>query len=248
MKVNIFFMSKVSSYIVKECDKYNILPSVILAQAILHSNNGQSKIFKEAKNIFEVNSNDEWKINEKPTLKIKESGKSRCSYYKKYNTYEESVKDYIMKIDKRQHSLLYENFDYENVCKNIFYKNKSSSNEYKSKLIDTIESNHLDDYDIFVTNINTLGRALDKLYKYGIIDSISYWFNSKKYINNIEEFIIKASNKIRLNNKSKVISFDDSLLKLHIKGIVNDLDYWLNLCDINSNISDLIINLASYIN
>lgn len=249
MKVNINFMSKISSYIIKECDKFNILPSVILAQAILHSNNGQSKICRDAKNIFEVNVNEEWKRKDKPIFKLKDLDKTKNGYYKKYNTYEESIKDYIKKIDKRQHSMLYENYDYENVCRNIFYKNKSSSEEYKNSLIEIIESNHLDDYDIYVTSINTMGRALDKLYKYGIIDSISYWFNSKKYINNIESFIIKSSNKVKLCNKTKVLSFGDSLVKLIHNRIISDnsIDYWITLDKVNNNISSLISKIASYV-
>ena len=249
MKSNYFFLHKIVPFILKECDEYSFLPSIIISQAIIHSNNGSSELFKDANNIFAIKVNDEWVKHNKSFHKFRNNSNERYIHYKKYKNYEECIKDYLKKIDKRQHNFLYENYDLCDVAKNIFYNDRKTTQEYANMIISIIEENDLDDYDIYVTNISTMGRALNKLEKYDIIDSISYWFNSKVYINDIDKLLINASNKIKLSNKTNKRNINESIYKFVKNDIIKSesINYWINACEINGYIGELIRNIAVYL-
>ena len=75
-------------------EKYNILPSVVLAQAILESDWGRSYLTEKANNMFGIKADSGWK-GEKVKMKTKEDyNKQIKDEFRKYNSKSDSLEDY----------------------------------------------------------------------------------------------------------------------------------------------------------
>lgn len=84
-------------------DKYGVLPSITISQAILESGWGKSELCTKAKNLFGIKADASWK-GEKINMNTSEYyNKKIVDNFRVYNSNEESVKDYgeFLKNNKR---------------------------------------------------------------------------------------------------------------------------------------------------
>lgn len=100
------FLKKISSIVVAENNKRGkpLFSSVVIAQALLESNWGQSKLMMKANAVFGIKCGSNWK-GKCYNAKTKEcfDGKSFTNitaYFRAYNNLEESVSDYFNLITK----------------------------------------------------------------------------------------------------------------------------------------------------
>lgn len=96
------FLNKAAREAQKAAKKYGIYPSVMIAQAILESNWGQSSLAVQANNLFGMKAGSGW-VGASKLANTREESVTGKSYYisaafRKYNSYEESFEDNGKKI------------------------------------------------------------------------------------------------------------------------------------------------------
>lgn len=145
------FIKKIGNAAVKYYDKYKILPSLTIAQAILESNWGKSGLAKDCHNYFGM----KWvegcgtAYKEYPTKEQRSDG----SYYtvkarfRKYPNLEQGIKGYYDFLQYQRYKNLKGVTDYKEACKLIRLDGWATSLTYTNNLIKLIEAYKLTDYD-----------------------------------------------------------------------------------------------------
>jgi len=129
----------------KEMKNYKIPASITLAQAILESKSGQSRLAREANNHFGIKCGDDWTGKR---LLHDDDHKNEC--FRVYRTPEESFRDHSKFLaSKRRYAFLFRFplTDYEAWAKGLQQAGYATDRSYPQKLIYLIEKYHLDKYD-----------------------------------------------------------------------------------------------------
>ncbi len=92
-----FFLNRAAKQAQKAAKRYGTYPSVMIAQAILESDWGQSSLAVQANNLFGIKAGADW-AGETHTANTREESSAGKSYYinaafRKYNSFEESFDD-----------------------------------------------------------------------------------------------------------------------------------------------------------
>lgn len=135
--------------------KYNILPSLVIAQAVLESNWGKSHI---ANNIFGIKAGSSWK-GKISTRKTKEwNGKEyvvKEQNFRAYDSFQESVSDYLKLIgESKRYEKVKEAANYNEACKAVYESGYATDPKYSEKLVKIIEENRFYEYDLKVKEIS----------------------------------------------------------------------------------------------
>lgn len=135
------YIKRYQDIAVKEMHRTGVPASITMAQGILESDYGRSKLAVKANNHFGIKCGGDWKG---PTQKRKGS----C--YRKYKSAEASFKDHSDFLAKRPHyaSLFkLKRTDYKKWAKGLRKAGYSTSGSYPKKLIGLIERYNLDRLD-----------------------------------------------------------------------------------------------------
>ena len=135
--------------------EYGILPSLVIAQAILESAWGEKHI---ANNIFGIKAGSSWN-GEFVVRKTSEwDGKkyvTKEEKFRAYDTMEDSIKDYLKLIGtSKRYEKVRKAKDYKEACKLIYEAGYATDPKYSDKLINIIESNKLYQYDKVVDSVS----------------------------------------------------------------------------------------------
>jgi LysM repeat protein len=150
------YVKKYKSLAISEMDKFNIPASIILAQGILESGNGNSRLAKNGKNHFGIKCHNNW--NGK-TIRWNDDSKREC--FRKYKSVAESYRDHSEFLSNRGHySPLFKlsMTDYKGWAKGLQKAGYATNNRYSTLLIRIIEENNLHQFDnpnLFAKNSNT---------------------------------------------------------------------------------------------
>lgn len=88
------FIDSIKEYAIENYEKYKILPSITIAQAILESNWGESKLAKEFNNLFGIKADSFWK-GKYVTLETTEYNGVRIDdKFRQYDTNKDSILDH----------------------------------------------------------------------------------------------------------------------------------------------------------
>ena len=139
------YISKYSSVAVVEMNKYSIPASITLAQGILESGNGESRLAVDGKNHFGIKCHSNW--NGK-TIIVDDDEKGEC--FRKYSNVAESYRDHSLFLSERgRYSFLfaYKKSDYKKWAKGLKKAGYATNPKYASLLIDLIEKYELYNYD-----------------------------------------------------------------------------------------------------
>ena len=139
------YISKYSSVAVVEMNKYSIPASITLAQGILESGNGESRLAVDGKNHFGIKCHSNW--NGK-TIIVDDDEKGEC--FRKYSNVAESYRDHSLFLSERgRYSFLFEykKSDYKKWAKGLKKAGYATNPKYASLLIDLIEKYQLYNYD-----------------------------------------------------------------------------------------------------
>ena len=148
----IFSQSKTENYIYKysdaaitEMERYGIPASITLAQGILESGNGESRLAVEGKNHFGIKCHNNWNGE---TIIEDDDEKGEC--FRKYSKVSESFRDHSLFLSERgRYSFLfgYKKLDYKKWAKGLKKAGYATNPNYESLLIDLIERYELYTFD-----------------------------------------------------------------------------------------------------
>ena len=139
------YIEKYSQMAVDEMNMYNIPASVTLAQGILESGNGESRLAVDGKNHFGIKCHSNW--NGK-TIIEDDDEKGEC--FRKYSKVSESYRDHSLFLTERgRYSFLFEynKTDYKKWAKGLKKAGYATNPKYPTLLIDLIEKYDLSRFD-----------------------------------------------------------------------------------------------------
>ena len=170
------YIEKYSQIAVDEMNMYNIPASVTLAQGILESGNGESRLAVDGKNHFGIKCHSNW--NGK-TIIEDDDEKGEC--FRKYSKVSESYRDHSLFLTERgRYSFLFEynKTDYKKWAKGLKKAGYATNPKYPTLLIDLIEKYDLSRFDKGTKSKKNLYFA----HSYGLpyLTGVgAYYFNKK---------------------------------------------------------------------
>lgn len=148
------FVEKLAPHAKELQQGYGVLPSIILGQAILESNWGQSQLASEYKNLFGIKaSGNQPKISLETKEYMNEQWITIQGDFKVYSTWEESLDDHTMLFvnGTNWNSQLYAGVltatDYKQAAQALQTAGYATDPDYANKIISVIETYNLDRYD-----------------------------------------------------------------------------------------------------
>ena len=138
------YITKYSALAVKQMRQYKIPASITLAQGILESNNGNSKLAVKANNHFGIKCHG-WE-----GKKIFEDDDKKNECFRKYKSPLESFKDHSLFLNKySRYAFLfdYKITDYKSWARGLKKAGYATNKKYPELLINIIEDNKLNIYD-----------------------------------------------------------------------------------------------------
>lgn len=141
------YVKKYAEWAMAEMERVGIPASITLAQGILESGNGNSKLATKANNHFGIKCHSDWKG---PSMRKDDDKRNEC--FRKYKSAYESFKDHSAFLQKSRYAFLFElkPDDYKGWAKGLKKAGYATNPKYPSLLIDLIEKNKLYEYDKLV--------------------------------------------------------------------------------------------------
>ena len=170
------YICKYSSAAVAEMEIYGIPASITLAQGILESGNGESRLAVNGKNHFGIKCHSNW--NGK-TIIEDDDEKGEC--FRKYNRVSDSYRDHSLFLNERgRYAFLFEynKTDYKKWAKGLKKAGYATNPKYPTLLIDLIEKYDLSSFDKGTKSKQNLYFA----HSYGLpyLTGVgAYYFNKK---------------------------------------------------------------------
>lgn len=124
--------------------KYGVPASITLAQGILESGSGKSKLAVEANNHFGIKCHDTWNG---PTVHIDDDAPNEC--FRKYKSVDQSFEDHSVFLKKPRYEELFvlEITDYKGWAQGLKKCGYATSPTYAKNLIELIEKYELTQFD-----------------------------------------------------------------------------------------------------
>lgn len=140
------YIEKYSDIAITEMKKYHIPASITLAQGILESGNGQSRLATQGNNHFGIKCHDNWNGE---TIIEDDDLKGEC--FRKYSTVAESYRDHSLFLAKRKRYLFlfeYKITNYKKWARGLKKAGYATNPKYSNLIIDLIEKYNLDRFDM----------------------------------------------------------------------------------------------------
>ena len=193
------YIEKYSQIAIDEMRQYNIPASITLAQGILESGNGESKLATEGKNHFGIKCHSNW--NGK-TIIEDDDEKGEC--FRKYPSVADSYRDHSLFLTERgRYSFLFEynRTDYKRWAKGLKKAGYATNPRYPLLLIDLIDKYELNRFDKESETENQLYFAHS--YGFPYLTGIgAYYFNIKSlYFMEVNTSFIFSEASIGFNHK-----------------------------------------------
>lgn len=170
MDNNNIFVSMLTPLAIKYGATVDILPSVIITNAILESSWGTSGLYGTCNNIYNLKVDENWmgkcySKESKKTYKTPKDSNERVDLFKVYNNIEESVSDYVSYLTESRRSnngpLLYENIigtkSYKDAFNNLYNRDdypKRRGINYSSIVYYNMAIEIVDKYELFKIDDN----------------------------------------------------------------------------------------------
>jgi len=138
------YIQKYSSAAQDQMRKYGVPASITLAQGILESGSGKSKLAVEANNHFGIKCHDTWNG---ATVHLDDDAPNEC--FRKYKSVEQSFEDHSLFLKKPRYQELFalEITDYKGWAQGLKKCGYATSPTYAKSLIDLIEKYELTQFD-----------------------------------------------------------------------------------------------------
>lgn len=150
------FIESISDGAISNYNKYGILPSITMAQAILESGWGNSELAVTHNNLFGIKADSRWNGAIATIVTSENYNDSTIANFRKYDSINESIEDHGKFLYENSRYVEYGLFDGKNykeqaqALENAGYstvKNENGEPIYADKLIELIEKYNLMQYD-----------------------------------------------------------------------------------------------------
>ncbi|WP_018659581.1 glycoside hydrolase family 73 protein [Allofustis seminis] len=145
------FISEIAPYAQRLSAEYGVLPSVVMAQAILESDWGQSALAVQDKNYFGVKGSAEDPVYQ--TSEYEEDWTEKMQHFRSYESLYDSMRDYAQLLhdgttwNPQQYHDVLEADNYKDAANAIEAAGYATDPDYSEKLINIIELYELNAYD-----------------------------------------------------------------------------------------------------
>jgi LysM repeat protein len=138
------YIQKYSSIAQEQMREYGIPASITLAQGILESGSGKSKLASEGNNHFGIKCHDTWNG---ATMHLDDDAPNEC--FRKYKSVDQSFEDHSLFLKKPRYQELFalEITDYKGWAQGLKKCGYATSPTYAKSLIDLIEKYELTQFD-----------------------------------------------------------------------------------------------------
>lgn len=139
------YIKKYRRLAIKEMKKYKIPASITLAQGILESGNGKSRLAKKARNHFGIKCTPDW---DGRSIRMDDDKKDEC--FRKYRKAEHSYRDhseFIATRNRYKFLFEYDRKDYKSWAQGLKEAGYATNPKYDQLLINLIEKYELHKYD-----------------------------------------------------------------------------------------------------
>ncbi len=138
------YIAKYRDIAIKEMKQHGIPASITLAQGLLESGAGQSKLAKRANNHFGIKCHNDWK-----GRKFRHDDDKRKECFRKYGNAKDSFKDHSLFLKKSRYAFLFnlQTTDYRGWANGLRKAGYATDPNYPAKLIKIIEDYELHKYD-----------------------------------------------------------------------------------------------------
>lgn len=130
---------------VEQMTRHNIPASITLAQGLLESGAGKSKLARSSNNHFGIKADKSWKGKRTSSM-----DNGRLCYFRKYNSVRDSYEDHSkFLVNRQRYAFLFKlkKDDYKGWAKGLRKAGYAEDKAYPTKLISLIERYGLDKYD-----------------------------------------------------------------------------------------------------
>lgn len=133
---HIEYIKRYKDIALKHQKKYGIPASITLAQGLLESNAGRSRLATEANNHFGIKCGGDW---EGETISHKAESGNEC--FRKYDKAEDSFRDHALFLKRKRYEPLFKHkvTDYKKWAKTLRKCGYATDSKYPDKLINLIE-------------------------------------------------------------------------------------------------------------
>lgn len=139
------YIRKYRKIAIKEMRKHGVPASITLAQGILESGSGKSRLARKGRNHFGIKCTSDWNGR---TIREDDDKKDEC--FRKYRKAKHSYRDHSeFLVNKKRYSFLfeYDKRDYKAWANGLKQAGYATNPNYPSLLINLIEKYNLDKYD-----------------------------------------------------------------------------------------------------
>ena len=146
---------------IQEMVEFGIPASITLAQGVLESGNGNSRLATEANNHFGIKCHKGW---EGPFIKMDDDAKNEC--FRKYEHAMESYKDHSFFLNQRgRYAFLfdYDITDYKAWARGLKKAGYATNPKYADLLIKIIEENDLQKFDLYGDDYVAVNKYPDEI-------------------------------------------------------------------------------------
>lgn len=157
------FINSVKEGALKGYAKYKILPSLTIAQAILESAWGSSKLSERANNLFGIKAVSNWsgkKITMETTEWYGDKKQKINADFRAYDSFNESIEDHNKLLAQSRYKPLSYCTDYKAACQKVYECGYATDPKYPEKLIRIIEENRLYEFDGVIRRFQRLCNEL----------------------------------------------------------------------------------------
>lgn len=182
------YIEKYKDIAIKEMKRTGIPASITLAQGMLESDNGNSRLARKANNHFGIKCHDDWK-----GPKIKHNDDKRKECFRKYGSAKESYKDhsdFLVNGSRYDFLFKYSSTDYISWAEGLQKAGYATYKKYAKKLIEIIEKYELYEYDTGKKTDKKKERKKDKQKKGVTAYQTTPTVNRDVYINNGTSYVI----------------------------------------------------------
>lgn len=149
------FINTIKDKAIELQEKYKILASITIAQAILESGWGTSELYHNANNSFGIKwvdgcGYDKYLINTKEVI----NGQDQIvqAYFRSYKSLADSIEDHAIFLQKDRYKNIIGDINYASVAQKLYEDGYSTSPVYPSSLLTLIERYKLYQYDVKTFN------------------------------------------------------------------------------------------------
>ena len=170
------YITKYSSLAIDEMNRYNIPASITLAQGILESGSGESRLAKKGNNHFGIKCHNNWNGE---TIVEDDDEKGEC--FRKYERVIDSYRDHsLFLIEGKRYSFLfkYRHTDYKKWARGLQKAGYATNSEYSDLLINLIKKYNLSKFDNLLANNRKFYFANSYGFPY-LIGVGGYYLNNK---------------------------------------------------------------------